>query len=445
MRRFITLVIVLAAALTVAACGENVRIPTLVPTPDRPTTVTPETTELPSPVLGPGSGQTTARNSAETPVIGHVALHVADSESPPRYFAKIRSLHISVDCHALEWAGTRRSGTEIAVSAVYVIGDDIDCPPTSSLSGSFSNSFRGSLPPIFQHADLVVDLGSDFEPGVTYTLRVNEITRTFATGLGVTEMGEAPAPVRGVTVNVDEADPPQYAVEFALWTPFTCDTFDATTNVHRSGTGVEVSVVNRVVDDDEICSRGGRREQRSLSLGSDFEPGATYTVRVNDWESFFMADPDAFRPTAIGDAVHRIRPTHSESGGLAPPRAGHRDGDEYRAEAPQPIPRQFPPLFEREALSFSRDHTVVRATESDPPNYTLDTLLAIPEAHVLRRVDVRKSGEKLEIRLVSRGDIEEEYEFYRTPLSVDLGTDFEPGVTYTVYSQGQVLTEFTAE
>ena len=107
-------------------------------------------------------------------------------------------------------------------------------------------------------------LGSDFEAGVTYTVRVNDRETSFTTEPETTEV---PAPIDGVELNIDESDPPQYFLEVTSGLPDACHTFDRI-ETQRSRTEITVTVIN---------------------LGSDFLPDVTYTALVNDEGLIFAA------------------------------------------------------------------------------------------------------------------------------------------------------------
>ena len=150
-----------------------------------------------------------------------------------------------------------------------------------------------------------VALGSDFEPGVTYTVRVNGETLTFTAeggaadsdasgagddrgqGEGNEDRGgdsttvEVAAPIESVAVNIAESDPPQYFLEITSGLSDACHTFDRV-ETDRSGTAITVTVINKVVTGDVMCAQVYETETNSVALGADFEPGTTYTVRVND-------------------------------------------------------------------------------------------------------------------------------------------------------------------
>ena len=192
-----------------------------------------------------------------------------------------------------------------------------------------------------------VSLGSDFEPGAAYTVRVNDETRRFTGGFDGVEWTEVVAHIENAALGVTDSDPPQYFVELGFYLPIGCDTLAEKRNVLRSGASIEVSVVNRIVGKRDTCDGGPQlMERESVELGSDFQPGKVYTVRVNDWETFFRADS-----TALLSTIKAERPKLDTS---------------FRP--PQPIPEQFPPLLANEArwVLLDPNSTVVRGDRLQP-------------------------------------------------------------------------------
>ena len=157
-----------------------------------------------------------------------------------------------------------------------------------------------------------VALGTDFTPGVTYTIRVNGVPGPPILNAGPRERGEvtyalgddhltltfvgrsAPVaveqPVSGtvavaaytrdvVGVSVDESRPPQHFLEIQS-AVIGCGEFDRI-EVERSGDDIFVSVTNRRPVEGTCTSAGLSYTTHSVSVGTDFEPSVTYTIRVN--------------------------------------------------------------------------------------------------------------------------------------------------------------------
>ena len=103
------------------------------------------------------------------------------------------------------------------------------------------------------------------------------------------ETTEVRAPIDDVVVNIAESDPPQYFLEITSGLPDACHTFDRV-ETERSGTEITVTVINRVVTGDVMCAQVYGTETNSVALGTDFDTGVTYTVRVNDETLTFTAE-----------------------------------------------------------------------------------------------------------------------------------------------------------
>ena len=98
---------------------------------------------------------------------------------------------------------------------------------------------------------------------------------------------EVAAPIENVAVNIAESDPPQYFLEITSGLSDACHTFDRV-ETERSGTEITVTVINRVVTGDVMCAQVYETETNSVALGTDFNTGVAYTVRVNDETLIFM-------------------------------------------------------------------------------------------------------------------------------------------------------------
>ena len=339
MRILTFLLIILAAALGVACGGENAPSPTQAPTPTPAGTSAPAIVEVKAP-------------------IEDVTLHVLESD-PVQYFLEIRS-GVPSTCLRFDRIDVERSGKEITVAVINrVVTRDIACEEIQRVA---------------PHS---VALGSDFEPSATYTIRVNDWETSFTTKAAPTEVE---APIEEVTLHVLESDPVQYFLEFRAGVPNTCHTFDRT-DVERSGKEITVAVINRVVTGDIACEEIERVAPHSVALGSDFEAGVTYTVRVNDRETSFTTEPET-------------------------------------TEVPAPI-----------------DGVELNIDESDPPQYFLEVTSGLPDAcHTFDRIETQRSGTEITVTVINRvvtGDVACAQVYGTETHSVALGSDFLPDVTYT--------------
>ena len=113
---------------------------------------------------------------------------------------------------------------------------------------------------------------------------------------------EALAPIDRVEVIIAESFPPQYFVLVESGLPKGCAEFDRYT-VTRDGDTIHVEIVNMETAGDVVCTEEYRTVENNIPLGSDLEPGATYTVLVNDVVETFVAQGSAASPDQIPVAL----------------------------------------------------------------------------------------------------------------------------------------------
>ena len=417
--RFLMFVLLPAVMLAAAACGGD-EAPSATPAPATPQ----EKTAVPSPTPTPPAPSVT---EAQAPI---EAVEVIAAESdPPQYFLEITS-GLPNACHTFDRVTEERVGTEVAVAVINRVttGDD-GC-------AQIYKTERHSAP-----------LGSDFEPGVTYTVRVNDWTTSFTPEAGAPDSGpgdagarEVPAPIESVALNVAESYPPQYFLEIIYALPDSCHTFDRAEE-QRSGREITVAVINRVATGDVACAEIYKTERLAVALGTDFEPGATYTVWVNDETLTFTTEGGA-ADSGNGSAADSGNggATDSGNGGASADGddRGQGEGDEDRgddsttAEVDAPI-----------------EDVVLAVAESDPPQYFLDITFGLPDAcHTFDRTETQRSGTQIEVSVINRvetGDVACAQVYKTERRSAALGSDFEPGVTYTVRVNGEIVTTFTTD
>ena len=100
---------------------------------------------------------------------------------------------------------------------------------------------------------------------------------------------EVRAPIARVSVRVAESHPPQYFADVTSALPDGCTRF-ARSAVRREESTVFVDVFNtRPTSDAVACSMIYGEHESAAPLGSDFEPGATYTLDVNGTRTTFVA------------------------------------------------------------------------------------------------------------------------------------------------------------
>lgn len=97
------------------------------------------------------------------------------------------------------------------------------------------------------------------------------------------------APIDGLDVLTLESFPPQYMLHVQAGLPNGCAERYGS-EVERVGDAITVTVLNTIPADETVaCTAIYGMYEVNLSLGSDFESGATYTVKVNDQETTFTA------------------------------------------------------------------------------------------------------------------------------------------------------------
>ncbi len=89
---------------------------------------------------------------------------------------------------------------------------------------------------------------------------------------------------------VRESAPPQYAVRIVSGLPDGCAEFYKATLTGRTGTTIEIEVTNTVPSDQTlICTAIYGTHEEIIELGSDFDSGTDYVVKVNDEDLRFTA------------------------------------------------------------------------------------------------------------------------------------------------------------
>ena len=95
------------------------------------------------------------------------------------------------------------------------------------------------------------------------------------------------APIERAEVRVLESQPPQYVLQVVAGLPSGCAK-PGGHFVNRGGGAINVKVLNSVATGG-VCTMIYGTYELNIALGSDFEPGVTYAVRVNDRELAFRA------------------------------------------------------------------------------------------------------------------------------------------------------------
>jgi len=114
------------------------------------------------------------------------------------------------------------------------------------------------------------------------------VTPTTAPALPSDRRAE-PAPIDALDISVAESFPPQYFLHVQAGLPSGCAR-QYRHEVSRAGEVITVTVLNSIpADPTTICTAIYGMYELNLNLGSDFDPGVTYKVMVNDKETSFTA------------------------------------------------------------------------------------------------------------------------------------------------------------
>lgn len=104
------------------------------------------------------------------------------------------------------------------------------------------------------------------------------------------EMTEVPAPIHEVDIQIAESMPQQYFLRVTSGLQNSCVEFGSY-NVTRDGDVIRVEVVNlEPVEGFGACAQVYGFVINTIPLGSNFVPGTTYTVVVNDVTKTFVAE-----------------------------------------------------------------------------------------------------------------------------------------------------------
>jgi len=97
------------------------------------------------------------------------------------------------------------------------------------------------------------------------------------------------APIDSASIRIAESFPPQYFLDVTSGLPSGCARHDRNT-VARSGDTITVEIWNRVeAPPNAPCTSIYGMVEHAIPLGAGFQPGRTYTVRVNDEIRTFVA------------------------------------------------------------------------------------------------------------------------------------------------------------
>jgi hypothetical protein len=89
------------------------------------------------------------------------------------------------------------------------------------------------------------------------------------------------APIDQLDLMVAESYPPQYFVHIMAGLPSGCAE-QYTHSVSRNGNAIEIEVLNSFPTGNPVCTAIYGTYELNIGLGSDFTPGETYTISVNN-------------------------------------------------------------------------------------------------------------------------------------------------------------------
>lgn len=95
-----------------------------------------------------------------------------------------------------------------------------------------------------------------------------------------------PAPIDALDVVIRESMPPQVSLKITAGLPSGCAQ-QHSHQVTRSGNTFAVTVLNSMPAGNPVCTMIYGMYDLTIDLGSDFAPGSTYTVQVNDKSTTF--------------------------------------------------------------------------------------------------------------------------------------------------------------
>ena len=95
-----------------------------------------------------------------------------------------------------------------------------------------------------------------------------------------------PAPIDQVQVVIRESSPPQVTLNIKAGLPSGCAQRESH-SFGRTGDTFTVRVLNSIPTGNVMCTMIYGTYELNIDLGSDFRPGATYTVQVNDKTTTF--------------------------------------------------------------------------------------------------------------------------------------------------------------
>ncbi len=210
------------------------------------------------------------------------------------------------------------------------------------------------------------------------------------------------APIESVEVIVSGSMPTGHALKIVAGLPNGCAS-PHDTGFRRSGDVINASVTNTIpVNPNTVCTLIYRTYEVTIDLGTDFVPGHEYTARVNDQTITFVAH-----------------------GGIVPP-----DQSDERVVVPAPI-----------------ESAEIVQVPSTPLEYVVKVVAGLPSG--CAKPDdstLTRQGNKIRIDVTNTmpaGNPICTMIYGTYELSINIGSDFTEGETYTVNVNDTIVT-FTA-
>ena len=341
-----------------------------------------------SPLIGtsPTPSQSTEPAFVETLApIDNVEVRVAES-FPVQYFLLVTS-GLSNGCARFDGYEVTRDGEDVRVRVTNLMPADPNVACTAN----------------YRTVETNIALGTDFDPGITYNVAVNDFTTTFTTesaaAAGRTdETVSEPAPIESVRIEVITGPSPQSELIVVSGLPNGCYS-EESHRFTRDGDTFRVEITNsKPADPNVACTDNYRTVETWFPLAGDIEPCKVYTVDVNG---------ESRRVQAIGPAVRCEEPTETPS-----------SADTIEVLAPI-------------------EGVKVRVAESFPPQYFLQIGSAQPNGCAkFNDIEVTRDGDTIRVKVTNL--IPADPNVICTQVysvignSVALGSDFEPGIKYTV-------------
>ena len=134
--------------------------------------------------------------------------------------------------------------------------------------------------------DAVEPVEASLEPGERYHVIVNG-TATMSFSLPRSNLGQtfiAESPIESAEIMILESAPPQYQLHVVSGLPkgSSCSQFNGYEIRRRESNEIEVVVTHHEIADQQVvCTADFPIVETNVPLGSNFEPGEEYTIRVN--------------------------------------------------------------------------------------------------------------------------------------------------------------------